>query len=31
MPRGSQGQKHPADVIGTAAMVGKVATDENIR
>jgi hypothetical protein len=28
MPKGSQGQKRPADVIGPAAMVAKIATGE---
>jgi hypothetical protein len=28
MPRGPQGQKRPADVIGTAVMVAKIATGE---
>lgn len=28
MPKGPQGQKRPADVIGTAVMVGKIATGE---
>lgn len=28
MPRGPQGQKRPADVIGNAVMVAKIATGE---
>jgi len=28
MPRGPQGQKRPADTIGCAVMVGKIATGE---
>lgn len=28
MPRGPQGQKRPADVIGAAILVGKIATGE---
>lgn len=28
MPKGPQGQKRPADVIGTAIMVAKIATGE---
>jgi hypothetical protein len=28
MPRGPQGEKRPADVIGAAVMVGKIATGE---
>jgi hypothetical protein len=28
MPKGPQGQKRPADVIGTAVMVGKIAVGE---
>ena len=28
MPKGPQGQKRPADVIGTAILVGKIATGE---
>lgn len=28
MPRGPQGQKRPADVIGCAVMVGRIATGE---
>ncbi len=28
MPKGSQGQKRPADVIGAAVMVGRIATGE---
>lgn len=28
MPKGPQGQKRPADVIGCAVMVGKIATGE---
>ena len=28
MPRGPQGQKRPADVIGAAVMVAKIATGE---
>ena len=28
MPRGPQGQKRPADVIGAAVMVGRLATGE---
>jgi hypothetical protein len=28
MPKGPQGQKRPADVIGTAVMVAKIATGE---
>lgn len=28
MPKGPQGQKRPADVIGAAVMVGKIATGE---
>ena len=28
MPRGPQGQKRPADVIGAAIMVAKIATGE---
>ena len=28
MPKGPQGQKRPADVIGTAVMVGRIATGE---
>lgn len=28
MPRGPKGQKRPADVIGAAVMVGKIATGE---
>lgn len=28
MPRGPQGQKRPADVIGAAVMVGRIATGE---
>jgi hypothetical protein len=29
MPRGPQGEKRPADVIGAAVMVGKIATVSN--
>jgi len=28
MPRGSKGEKPPADVIGAAVMIGKIATGE---
>lgn len=28
MPKGPQGQKRPADAIGAAVMVGKIATGE---
>ncbi len=28
MPRGPQGQKRPADVVGAAVMVAKIATGE---
>ena len=28
MPKGPQGQKRPADVIGAAVLVGRIATDE---
>jgi hypothetical protein len=28
MPRGPQGEKRPADVIGAAVMIGKTATGE---
>lgn len=28
MPRGPKGEKRPADVIGTAVMIGKIATGE---
>ena len=28
MPRGPQGEKRPADVIGAAVMIGKIATGE---
>jgi hypothetical protein len=28
MPKGPRGQKRPADVIGAAIMVGKIATGE---
>lgn len=28
MPRGPQGQKRPADVIGAAVMIAKIATGE---
>jgi hypothetical protein len=28
MPRGAKGEKRPADVIGAAVMVGKIATGE---
>ncbi len=28
MPRGPKGQKRPADVIGAAVMVGRIATGE---
>lgn len=28
MPKGPQGQKRPADVIGAAVMIGKIATGE---
>jgi hypothetical protein len=28
MPKGPQGQKRPADLIGCAVMVGKIATGE---
>jgi hypothetical protein len=28
MPKGPQGQKRPADVIGAAILVGKIATGE---
>jgi hypothetical protein len=28
MPKGPQGQKRPADVIGLAVMVGRIATGE---
>ena len=28
MPRGHKGEKRPADVIGAAVMVGKIATGE---
>ena len=28
MPKGPQGQKRPADAIGTAVMVGRIATGE---
>ena len=30
MPKGPQGQKRPADVIGAAVMVAKIATGESI-
>ena len=30
MPKGRQGQKRPADAIGCAVMVGKIATGEII-
>ena len=30
MPKGPQGQKRPADAIGTAVMVGRIATGEII-
>ncbi len=28
MPKGPKGQKRPADVIGAAVMIGKIATGE---
>ncbi len=28
MPKGPQGQKRPADVIGNAVLIGKIATGE---
>lgn len=28
MPKGPQGQKRPADAIGLAVMIGKIATEE---
>ena len=28
MPKGPQGQKRPADVIGAAALVGRIATGD---
>jgi hypothetical protein len=28
MPRGPKGEKRPADAIGTAVMVGRIATGE---
>jgi hypothetical protein len=28
MPRGPRGEKRPADVIGAAVMVGRIATGE---
>ena len=28
MPRGPKGEERPADVIGAAIMIGKIATDE---
>jgi hypothetical protein len=28
MPRGPRGEKRPADVIGAAVMIGKIATGE---
>lgn len=28
MPKGPQGQKRPADVIGAAVLIGKIATGE---
>lgn len=28
MPRGPKGEKRPADVIGAAVMIGKIATAE---
>ena len=28
MPKGPQGQKRPADVIGAAVMIGRIATGE---
>lgn len=28
MPRGPQGQRRPADVIGAAVMIGRIATGE---
>ena len=28
MPRGPKGEKRPADVIGAAVMIGKIATGE---
>ena len=30
MPKGPNGQKRPADVIGAAVMVGRIATGEEI-
>jgi hypothetical protein len=30
MPKGPQGQKRPADVIGAAVMVGRIATGEEV-
>jgi hypothetical protein len=29
MPKGPQGQKRPADAIGLAVMIGKIATGES--
>jgi hypothetical protein len=31
MPRGPKGEKRPADVIGAAVMIGKIATGETPR
>lgn len=31
MPRGPKGEKSPADVIGAAIMVGRIATGEILR
>ena len=31
MPKGPKGQKRPADVIGAAVMVGKIATGEVVK
>jgi hypothetical protein len=28
MPRGPEGEKRPADVVGAAVMIGKIATGE---
>jgi hypothetical protein len=31
MPRGPKGEKRPADVIGTAVMVGRIATGKSLK
>lgn len=31
MPKGPKGERRPADVIGAAVMVGKIATGDSVR